>query len=63
MAKYTLFDKVITQNMDGRYNNVQGTIICVHPDFDIEPVYTVEYDNPIGSITRGMYKESDLKSR
>lgn len=59
--KYKLFDKVLTQNMDGKYNNVPGTVIKIHPDLDIEPVYTVEYDSPLGSITGGMFKESDLK--
>ena len=61
--KYILNDKVITQNMDGRYNNVSGTIIKLHPDMDIEPVYTVEYDIPFGSCTKGMFKESDLKPK
>lgn len=56
-----LFDRVVTQNMDGRYNNVQGTIVEIHNDLDAETVYSVQYDNPIGSITRGMFKRSDLK--
>ena len=59
--KYKLFDKVKTQNMDGRYNNVPGTVVKIHSDFDVEPVYTVEYDVSFGSITKGMFKESDLK--
>lgn len=59
--KFNLFDKVTTQNMDGKYNNVPGKIIKVHTDVAFEPVYTVEYDIPIGSITKGMFKESDLK--
>lgn len=59
--KYKLFDKVLTQNMDGKYNNAPGTVIKIHSDLDIEPVYTVEYDSPFGSITKGMFKESDLK--
>ena len=59
--KYNLNDKVITQNMDGKYNNVSGTIIKFHPDIDIEPVYTVKYDDPFGSCTKGMFKESDLR--
>lgn len=60
--KFKLFDKVTTQNMDGKYNNVLGKVIKVHTDMADEPVYTVEYDVPIGSITRGMFKESDLKA-
>lgn len=58
--KYCLFDNVRTQNMDGKYNNVTDKVVMVHPNIDIEPVYTIEYDNPFGSITKGMFKESDL---
>lgn len=59
--KYNLNDKVLTQNMDGKYNNVPGTIIELHPDIDIEPVYIVKYDIPFGSNIEGMFKESDLR--
>lgn len=59
--KYKLNDKVRTQNMDGQYNNVRGTIIEVHSNLDIESVYTISYDIPFGSNTKGMFKESDLK--
>ena len=59
--KYNMLDRVTTQNMDGRHNNVPGTIIEVFPDYDMEPVYLVEYDTPFGSNTKGMFKESHLK--
>lgn len=59
--KYNMFDKVVTQNMDGRYNNRPGTIIEISPDYDVETVYLVKYDSPFGSNTKGMFKESDLK--
>ena len=58
---FNINDKVITQNMDGKYNNVSGTVIMIHSDMDIERVYSVEYDVPFGSCTKGMFKESDLK--
>lgn len=61
--KYCLFDKVETQNMDGKYNNVSGTIIQIYPNMDIDPVYVVEYDTPFGSCTKGMFKESDLSKQ
>jgi hypothetical protein len=48
--------------MDGKYNNVSGTVIMIHPNIDIEMVYTVAYDIPFGSCTKGMFKESDLNS-
>lgn len=57
---FNINDKVITKNMDGKYNNVSGTVIMIHPDIDIEMVYTVEYDVPFGSCVKGMFKESDL---
>lgn len=60
--KYVINDKVRTQNMDGKYNNVTGKVIMIHPDIDIEMVYTVEYDISFGSCTKGMFKESDLTS-
>lgn len=59
--KYNLSEKVLTQNMDGKYNNVSGTIVELFPNIDIEPVYMVEYDVPFGSHTKGMYKEFDLE--
>lgn len=59
--KYNMFDKVITQNMNERYNNTPGTIIEIFPDYDLEPVYLVKYDTPFGSNTKGMFKESYLK--
>ena len=59
--KYNMFDKVVTQYMDGRYNNRPGTIIEIFPDYDVEPVDLVKYDAPFGSNTKGMFKESDLK--
>lgn len=59
--KYNLGDKVLTQNMDGKYNNITGTVVELYPNIDIEPVYTIEYDVPFGSCTKGMFRESDLK--
>jgi hypothetical protein len=59
--KYNLYDKVRTQNMDGKYNNVLGTIIKIHPDIDVEPVYTVIYDIPLDDFIGGVFKESDLR--
>jgi len=59
---FDINDRVVTQNMDGKYNNVLGIIIMIHPNMDIEMVYTVEYDIPFGSCTKGMFKESDLNS-
>jgi hypothetical protein len=52
--KYKLFDKVFIQH-------TAGTVVKLHSDLDIEPVYTVEYDMPLGANTKGMFKESDLK--
>jgi hypothetical protein len=60
---YNITDKVVTKNMDGKYNNVSGKVIMIHPNIDIEMVYTVEYDIPFGSCTKGMFKESDLNSK
>lgn len=57
--KYCLFDKVKTKNMDGQYNNITGTVVQIF-DIDVGPVYTVKYDKPFGSITKGIFKESDL---
>lgn len=60
--KYNKFDKVVVQNFDERYNNKVGAIIEVFPDYDIEPVYLVKYDLPLGSNTKGMFKESCLNT-
>lgn len=55
-----LFDRVKTKNMDGKYNDVAGTIIEINGYMDYHQVYTVKYDVPFGSITKGMYKACDL---
>lgn len=57
---FNLKDKVKTQNMDGKYNNVNGEIIEIFLDVDIESVYMIKYDIPFGSCVKGMFKESDL---
>jgi hypothetical protein len=62
VIKLDVNDKVITQNMDGKYNNVSGTVKVIYPNIDTEIVYLVSYDVPFGSCTEGMFKESDLKA-
>jgi hypothetical protein len=47
---FNINDKVVTKNMDGKYNNVSGTVIMIHPNIDIEMVYTVEYNIPFWKL-------------
>lgn len=58
--RYCLFNKVKITNNHSRYNNTTGEIVMIHPNIDSEPVYTIKYDKPFGSCTKGMFKESEM---
>ena len=63
--EYCLFNKVRVKT--GKYSNAVGEIVMIHPndewkeEVNSEPMYTVKYDIPFGSCTKGMFEESNLE--